>query len=195
MLTVHTLTLGDLQTNTYLVHAKASPSCAVIDPGYEPEVIAAALKRLNLTPDAILLTHGHFDHVGGVQALARKYGCPVWLCAEDRALPPMLTAGPLYFTDTYTEGTELTLGGLSFRVLHTPGHTMGSVCLLTENALFSGDTLFAGGCGRTDLGGSWADMHASLRRLAGIEADLPVYPGHGESTTLAHEKKYNPYMR
>ena len=80
-------------------------------------------------------------------------------------------------------------------MLHTPGHTPGSVCLLAENSLFSGDTLFAGGCGRTDIGGDWATIQKSLKRLAAMEADFTVFPGHGESTTLAYEKRYNPYMR
>ena len=81
------------------------------------------------------------------------------------------------------------------RVIHTPGHTPGGVCLLVGDTIFSGDTLFAGGCGRSDLGGDWATLAGSLKRLAAIEADFAVYPGHGESTTLAHEKHYNPYMR
>ena len=89
----------------------------------------------------------------------------------------------------------LQLAGLSIHVLHTPGHTPGSVCLLIDRYLFSGDTLFAGSCGRTDIGGSWAQIRDSLNRLAAIEADLVVFPGHGESTTLAAEKQYNPYMR
>ena len=111
-------------------------------------------------------------------------------------MPTQLTAGPLYYTNTYTEGTRLRLAGLDISVLHTPGHTPGSVCLLLGDTLFSGDTLFAGSCGRTDLpGGSWAQMQASLKRLAGIEANLWVLPGHGESTMLASEKMYNPYLR
>ena len=108
----------------------------------------------------------------------------------------MMTAGPLYYTHTYAEGTRLTLAGLDITVLHTPGHTPGSVCLLIGNAMFSGDTLFAGSCGRTDLpGGSWSQIQQSLHRLARIEADFAVYPGHGGSSTLADEKKFNPYMR
>ena len=88
------------------------------------------------------------------------------------------------------------MAGLTIRVIQTPGHTPGSVCLLVEDALFSGDTLFAGSCGRTDLpGGSWEQMRASLKRLSEIEANLWVLPGHGESTMLASEKKYNPYLR
>ena len=107
----------------------------------------------------------------------------------------MLTAGPLYYTDTYTDGTILNIAGLYIRVIHTPGHTPGGVCLLTDDAIFSGDTLFAGGCGRTDLGGDWATIIRSLNRLSQIEGYFKVFPGHGESTTLAYEKRYNPYMR
>ena len=111
-------------------------------------------------------------------------------------MPPMMTAGPLYYTHNYDEGDVLSLANLTIRVLHTPGHTPGSVCLQCENALISGDTLFAGSCGRTDLpGGSWATIGQSLRRLAALETDYEVYPGHGESTTLFREKCYNPYMR
>ena len=88
------------------------------------------------------------------------------------------------------------MAGLTLRVLHTPGHTPGSVCLLCENCLFAGDTLFAGSCGRTDLpGGSWTELQASLSRLKSLEAEYTVYPGHGEATTLSNEKRYNPYMR
>ena len=87
------------------------------------------------------------------------------------------------------------MAGLYIHVLHTPGHTPGSVCLLCEDAIFSGDTLFAGSCGRTDIGGSWPDIPRSLKRLSAMEADFRVFPGHGESTTLAAEKRYNPYLR
>ena len=196
MVKIHTLTLGAYQTNCYIIHEESSHTCCVVDPGYTPEVVLDYLQEKGLRLEAILLTHGHFDHVGGVRTLAAETDCDVYLCPEDLGMPSMMTAGPLYYTHTYTEGTQLQLAGLTIRVLHTPGHTPGSVCLLIGNALISGDTLFAGSCGRTDLpGGNWSAILSSLGRLARLEADLTVYPGHGESTTLAWEKKYNPYMK
>ena len=196
MLKVNVLTLGAYQVNCYIIHDEKSTSCCVIDPGYEADTILDKLSELGLTLEAILLTHGHFDHVGAVRDLAADTGCQVWLCADDLSLPTNLSAGKLYYTQTYAEGSQLNLAGLDISVLQTPGHTPGSVCLLVEDTLFSGDTLFAGSCGRTDLpGGSWADMQASLKRLSQIEANLWVLPGHGESTMLASEKKYNPYLR
>lgn len=196
MLTLHTLPLGAYQTNCYILHQEESSSCVVIDPGYTPEVVLSFLERQGLTLEAILLTHGHFDHVGGVRDLAAETGCKVYLNPNDLSMPPRLTAGPLCYTDTYSEGDTITPAGISFQVLSTPGHTPGSVCLIAENFLFSGDTLFAGSCGRTDLpGGSTSAIRASLRRLAALPQDYSVHPGHGESTTLAWEKQYNPYMR
>lgn len=195
MLKIHTLTLGMYQTNTYIIHEESSSHCCVIDPGYDAPAILDRLDELGLTLDAILLTHGHFDHVGAVKDLAADTDCRVFLCAEDTQLPPMFTAGKLYFTDTYGEGSILNIAGLYIHVLHTPGHTPGSVCLLADDALFSGDTLFAGSCGRTDIGGNSTVIQKSLKRLASMEVDFRVFPGHGESTTLAAEKRYNPYMK
>ena len=196
MLQVHALTLGAYQVNCYIIHDEKSTSCCVIDPGYEADTILDKLSELGLTLEAILLTHGHFDHVGAVRDIAADTGCQVYLCADDLCLPTNLTAGKLYYTQTYAEGTRLHLAGLDITVLQTPGHTPGSVCLLIGDSLFSGDTLFAGSCGRTDLpGGSWTDMQNSLKRLSQIEANLWVLPGHGESTMLASEKQYNPYLR
>lgn len=188
-------TLGDYQTNCYAVWEDGSKSCCVIDPGYEPETVFAFLSREGLTLEAILLTHGHFDHVGAVRDLVAETGCRVFIHPEDLSLPTMLTAGTIPYTDTYGEGSVLNLAGLTFRVLHTPGHTPGSVCLLTGDTLFSGDTLFAGSCGRTDLpGGSRAKMMDSLKRLSSLEENYRVLPGHGPGSTLLDEKQYNPYL-
>ena len=196
MLHVHTMILGAYQTNCYLVWGEGSDRCVVIDPGYEPEAVLAQAAVLGKSVEAILLTHGHFDHVGGVKQIAADTGCRVYLCEQDLSMPPQLTAGSLYYTHTYGEGDMLTLAGVTFRVLQTPGHTPGSVCLLAEDVLFSGDTLFAGSCGRTDLpGGSWETLMQSLARLARREGDLTVHPGHAESTTLDREKRWNPYLK
>ena len=195
MMQIDTFVLGDYQTNCYILHQEGEHGCVVIDPGYEPRRILAAIGAKNLTLEAIFLTHGHFDHVGAVTELSAETDCAVYLCDKDLSLPPIFTNGPLYYTHTYSEGDTLTVAGLSFRVLHTPGHTPGSVCLFCENAIFSGDTLFAGSCGRTDFPqGSMSQMRQSLARLKALQNDYTVYPGHGGSTTLSQEKMYNPYF-
>ena len=196
MLKMKTMPLGAYQTNCYMVWEDTSSTCVVIDPGYEAETVLAEAKRLGKSIEAILLTHGHFDHVGAVKDIAAETDCKVYLCEEDLSMPPQLTAGTLYYTDLYGEGDVLKLAGLSFKVLHTPGHTPGSVCLQCEDTIFSGDTLFWGSCGRTDLpGGSWATIQKSLKRLAAISGEFKVYPGHGDSTQLSFERKMNPYMQ
>ena len=195
MLNIHTIPLGPLQTNCYILRKDDSLSCVVIDPGQQPQPLLTYLQKENLTVAAILLTHGHFDHVGGVRTLVAETDAPVYLNEADLVLPPQMTDGPLYYTDPMGEGSQLDLAGLKFRMISTPGHTPGSLCIFCEDCMFSGDTLFAGSCGRTDFpGGSTQDMFASLNRLAGLEGDYRVFPGHGESTTLAQEKQYNPYM-
>ena len=196
MLCMETLPLGAYQTNCYLVWEEGSDSCAVIDPGFEAQTVLLTARRLGKRIEAILLTHGHFDHVGAVKQIAEDTQCRVYLCKLDLTMPAQFTAGTLYYTHCYGEGDELTAGGVTFRVLHTPGHTPGSVCLLAGEHLFSGDTLFAGSCGRTDLpGGSWQTIRSSLDRLAKLDGNYFVHPGHGESTALDTERVYNPYMR
>ena len=188
--------LGQLGTNCYLIIDDQAKSCAVVDPGDQGEALADWLTREGLIPKYVFLTHGHFDHVGGVKALAGRFpGLPVYLHPDDTALTPELSRG-LYWTDFYEEGDTLTMDSVTFRVLHTPGHTPGSVCLQTEDTLLTGDTLFAGACGRTDFpGGSWSRMMDSLSRLAKLPGNPAVLPGHGEDSTLEQERKLNPYMK
>ena len=189
---IQKLPLGLYQTNTYLL--ANDTEAVVIDPGYEADTILDALAGKALK--AILLTHGHFDHVGAVKELVAETGCEVWIHAAEATMPPMVTAGPLYFTHTYDEGDTVSpIEGLELTVLHTPGHTPGSVCLLMGREMFSGDTLFACSFGRTDLpGGDPRKMMESLRRLASLQGNFFIHPGHGGSTTLDAEKRFNPYM-
>lgn len=195
MLKFKSMVLGDYQTNCYIIYEEASPTCAIIDPGYEPERVLAAVNALGKTVEAILLTHGHFDHVGGVKAIAQATHCRVYLCEEDLSLPPYFTNGPLYYTDSYADGDILELAGLQIKVLHTPGHTPGSVCLIVEDTIFTGDTLFYRSCGRTDIGGDWKTLQASLRRFHMLVPDFWIQPGHGDMTALIDELNYNPYLR
>ena len=193
MVVAETFPLGDYQTNCYLVRQAGQTQCVLIDPGYAADFLLDTLNAKELELSAIALTHGHLDHVGAVRDLAAETGCRVYLSGDELSLPPAITAGRLYYTDLYTD--RFTAAGIPFTVLKTPGHTPGSVCLRTGSLLFSGDTLFAGSCGRTDLpGGNPADMRASLKLLAAIPENLTVYPGHGEATTLDAEKRYNPYL-
>ena len=187
------MAVGSYQTNCYMLWQKGREDCVLIDPGSAHKEILEIVEKQGKTVAAILLTHGHFDHVGAVRKIAEQAKCPVYLCPEEKKLPVFMTAGPLYSTDGY--GDSVCVAGLQFEVLPTPGHTPGSVCLLVDDVIFSGDTLFAGGCGRTDIGGDWVAIQKSLKRLGEIEGYFKVLPGHGESTTLAYEKRYNPYMR
>ena len=191
-----TLPLGSYQTNCYIAWGEGADTCIVIDPGYEPDVVLAETARMGKTIAGILLTHGHFDHVGGVRFLAERLDCPIYIHAAELSLPENFTDGPLVYTKNYDEGDVVELAGLSLKVLHTPGHTPGSVCLFCEDTMFAGDTLFMGSCGRTDFpGGDNVLMHKSLRRLADMQGDFKVLPGHGPATKLSEERKFNPYLR
>ena len=186
MIKIYCMPLGAYQTNCYLVHNTASQKCVVIDPGYEAHTIMDKADALGLDVEAILLTHGHFDHVGAVRDLAATTGCKVYIRPEETTMPPQLTGGPLYYTDEYPAHGQLTVADINFTVVPTPGHTPGSVCLLAENAMFSGDTLFAGGgFGRTDLpGGDFRTLEQSLIKIITHENSCIFYPGHGEPTEL-----------
>ena len=189
------LTVGSIGTNCFILYDEKTRDAVVIDPSDEAELVEARITALGLKVRAILLTHGHFDHGGDVERIRRLSGAPVYLHPADRALPSWLTHG-LKADHDLAEGEVLELAGMRFTVLHTPGHTPGSVCFRCGDRLFAGDTLFAGSCGRTDLpGGSGADMLQSLRRLAGLEGDCTVFPGHGDMTTLDRERRSNPYVQ
>ena len=196
---VYVLPAGPLETNCCLLTDESTGLCAVTDPGGEG--LAEEIAARGLTPCAILLTHGHWDHVGGIDGLlARWPALPVYLHPLDLAGAGGEThyhyPGAGANQRTYDDGDTVPVGSLTVRVLHTPGHTKGSVVLLCGDVMLAGDTLFAGSCGRCDLpGGDLGEMFASLKRLALLEGDYKVYPGHGGGTTLQTERETNPYMR
>ena len=193
---IHTLPLGMLQANCYVVHQADSSACIVIDPGDDAQSLLAWLKDRALQPEAVLLTHRHFDHVGAVQAVKEAYACPVYMHPGDVPYPAGIPFGPDHCTHTLTHGQQLSLAGMTLQVIHTPGHSEGCVCYLLDSThLFTGDTLFADACGRVDFtGSSPAKMRASLQLLSSLDESLQVLPGHGPATTLAREKKFNPYL-
>ena len=204
MLLTETVPVGSLGTNCYILRNAGSNTCLLIDPGEDAARLLQKLQAMDLTLEGILLTHGHFDHVMAVSKLANETGCPVWLHKADHHPKISAMASFLYPLSTekladvryVDEGDVLHLADLQIQVLATPGHTEGSVCYLCENALFAGDTLFAGSIGRTDLpGGSYATIQSSLARLAAMEENHLVFPGHGESSDLSTEKRSNPYLR
>lgn len=193
---VITLPLGPLATNCYLAADEETGRCAVIDPAGGAAVIAETMQKYGWTPDCVLLTHGHFDHVGATRALREAFHLPIYIAEADTDDQLAMSHGRLVYTDTYGDGDEVKVGSLTFRVLATPGHSAGSVCLLCGNTLFSGDTLFCGSMGRTDFAGSSPEaMVESLRRLGSLPGDYCVLPGHGEETTLEEERRFNPYLK
>ena len=192
-----TLTLGPLATNCYLVWQEGRTDAVIIDPAANSRKITVALQARGLRPVCFLLTHAHFDHIGALKPLyAAAPDARVYVGDQDKDDPCDMAYDLLTYTDTYQDGDTVEAAGLSFRVLGTPGHTPGSVCLLCGEALFSGDTLFAGSYGRTDFkGGSMQDMYASLRKLAALPPQTRVLPGHGPESTIEDELRTNPYLR
>ena len=196
---IKTLQVGPIGTNCYLLCDETEKLCAVVDPGGDAARVAAAVVDTGCAPCAILLTHGHYDHTGGVAELRAKWpDVPVYLNHRDQyegdaylqqLFPPVPGA------KDYDEGDTIQVGGLTVDVMATPGHSEGSVTLRCGDVLLCGDTLFAGSCGRTDFpGGSVKKIMASLKRLGSLEGDLQVYPGHMETSTLDQERSWNPYL-
>lgn len=193
--------LGELATNCYILIDEATRDAAVIDPADDAELLKKIIEIERATLRYILLTHGHRDHTLAAPELHKMFpDAAVYIHALDKGSVglyryPMdeLIGEDL---DFYDEGDTLPLGKLTLEVLHTPGHTGGSVCLKCGKALFTGDTLFAGSMGRIDLPGARPDlMMSSLSRLARLEGDYDVYPGHMDTTTMARERLYNMYIR
>lgn len=202
-----TVVVGPLQENSYVVACEKSKEAVIIDPGAEAERIYRVVTFHGLNLKYIMNTHGHLDHIGGIADLASRTGAPFLLHQEDLYLLENLDQEPLQAylqvpappapQQLLQDGDCLTVGSLEFQVLHTPGHTPGSVCFLTGNVLFSGDTLFANSVGRTDLpGGNPEQLLASIRaKLLPLADGVKVYPGHGNATTIGMERAYNPFLK
>lgn len=200
--------VGSFQANCYILCDKDRSEAVVIDPGGEERKLMQTLDAHGCVPSAILLTHGHFDHIGGAEALKNFYGCPIYAHEKEKAVleSPEYNLYAMYdiqkslHADVFvTDGQELVFGEIRLTVIHTPGHTQGSCCYYVkeEGWLFSGDTLFAGSYGRTDFPtGSFSQIRQSGQRLISLFPEETVLlAGHGEPSTVGREKKYNPLLR
>lgn len=195
---------GPIGTDSYII--ANGKRALVVDPA-DAQAILQELDDRDLTCEAILLTHGHFDHISGVEGIRVRFECPVVVGKEDAVLltDPTLNCSMGFFGFPVTanpadvlvkEGDELEYAGLKFSVIFTPGHTRGGVCYVFDGAVFSGDTLFQLGIGRTDLlGGDLKALRASIKKLYDLPDDTVVYPGHSEPTTIGYEAEHNPYVR
>lgn len=204
---VETLQLGPIATNCYIVRDEATGRAAVIDPGGDAPRVTAALARHNLTVEAIIATHAHFDHIGAVRDLVLATGAP--FLAGEAELPVLKTAAEqalMFFGISVPpppapdrllrDGDELTLGGARFRVVLTPGHSPGHICLLGDGVAFVGDVVFPGSIGRTDLPGGDYDtlMRAIARHILTLPDETVLYSGHGPETTVGRERRTNPFL-
>ena len=197
---VKMMQVGPIGTNCYILEDEGEKRAAVIDPGDEAERILSVLREMDSQVDYILLTHGHYDHTTAVPELHEALpDAKIYIHKADangtgsRIFP---LAGQVKDLRFYDEGDALPLGALTVEVLHTPGHSKGSVTLKVRDVLFTGDTLFAGDCGRTDLpGGSYEEILASLGRLGRLEGNFHVCPGHEQTSTMDREREINRYLR
>lgn len=196
--------VGYLQENSYIAYDEDKVA-VVIDPGDEGQKLVEAIRDRGLDVRYILLTHGHFDHTGAVMEIKNEFGAKLCVSGEDAEMltDPQLSLAmqqrwkpeDISIDLLLSDGDVIEAGKMRFEVIATPGHSKGSVTYRCENVLFTGDTLFQGDCGRTDLyGGSYEQIKASLRRLADLEGDYQVLPGHGPDSTLEEERLHNIYM-
>jgi len=199
------IVVGELEVNCYLIYSKGSKKCFVLDPGDEGERIVKIIRDIDLIPEAVIFTHAHMDHCGGVSRVLSEFDIPLMMHEKElpvlrsdinkeisAALGLSIPDAPDRFID---EGDEIGSGDLKLRVINTPGHTPGSICLESGNLLFTGDTLFAGSIGRTDLpGGNFNVIQNSLDMLKLFSPDTFILPGHGDSTTLKQELSHNPFL-
>lgn len=205
-LMVKKIVVGPLEVNCFIVAEAAGREAIVIDPGDEPDMILDFIREEKLHVRHLVCTHGHFDHVGALpelkaaikkaEVVIHRDEVPVYERAADLAKHWGFQLDPLPRPDRLvSEGDTVTIGKISLRVLHTPGHSPGGISLLADGVVFTGDALFAGSVGRTDLpGGNHPVLLKSLARLATLPGETVVHPGHGESTTIAREKRSNPYL-
>lgn len=196
---IKTLPVGQLETNCYVVTNESTLECVVIDPGDESNTILDYIESNHLKCTAVMITHGHYDHTGAADAVAEETGATVYMNSRDDARVIESRQLPYRLPDNginYDDGDIIDTAGLRFEVIATPGHTPGGVTIKCEDCLFTGDTLFRGSLGRTDLDGGDMDKElASLKKLCSLEGDYEVYPGHMGSTTLQRERSFNYYCR
>ncbi len=198
---------GGWAANCYILIDEPSGECAIIDPSVDISRIETKIKELNLSVKYILLTHGHFDHMLTLEEVRNLTKAPV--CIHKSDAPALTNPDISYFrhfagTDTVFENAEIllsdnddiTLGKSHIKVMHTPGHTFGSVTYIIDDIMITGDTLFAGDIGRYDLyGGDYLELRKSLAKIASLEGDYRIFPGHGNSSRLSKEKKENIYLK
>lgn len=197
------ITGGMCETNSYII-SDENGVCVIVDPEGRADVYTRYIESNALKPEAILLTHAHFDHIGAMEPLRKEYSVKVYAGEREKAvlndprinLTSMIGQGRSFEADVYlSDGEEFTIGSMTFKTVYTPGHTCGSVCYLIDDVMIAGDTLFMGSCGRTDFPtGDWGKMNESLQMLKNLEGDYRVLSGHGPETTLDRERRTNMFM-
>lgn len=196
---IKTYPLGEYAANCYLVRDENSNEAVVIDPGANGKGLIREIEKLGLIIKGILLTHAHFDHVGAVEELSNKYNVPVYVNAgeiENSKIDKIVYSKLPEKCELVNEGDRLLLANLTIECIHTPGHSKGGMCYLVEKSVFTGDTLFQGSIGRTDLiSGNFNTLIDSInKKLMILDSDIKVYPGHGPSSTIMYERMRNPFL-